>query len=292
MTVRDRVVTIAGMLTAGVILFSGCRGNSAALTMLVDARRVAADLHVQFSRAVDQSGQAVLAESDADASKAARAAETATASVTKDMTDLQSRLDQLQYMPEAALLRRFSSGFEEYRRLESEILQLAVENTNVKAQRLTFGPAREAADAFVHALNDLAASDAVDPRVGLQAARAEAAVREIQAIEPRHNAEANDEAMSTMEAAMGAAETQANRALAARARLHPGAAGASLSAARAALDKLWVVNQEIVTLSRRNSGVRSIGLSVGRKRVLAAECDDLLGQIEEGLTGRDFPATR
>jgi hypothetical protein len=31
---------------------------------------------------------------------------------------------------------------------------------------------------------------------------------------------------------------------------------------------------------------------VGRKRVLAAECDDLLQQIEEGLTGRDFPATR
>ena len=42
----------------------------------------------------------------------------------------------------------FKARFDEYRRLDDEILPLAVENTNVKAQRLSFGPAREAADDF------------------------------------------------------------------------------------------------------------------------------------------------
>jgi hypothetical protein len=44
------------------------------------------------------------------------------------------------------------SRFAEYRVLDRKILDLAVENTNLKAQRLALGPAQEAADAFRDAL--------------------------------------------------------------------------------------------------------------------------------------------
>lgn len=40
-----------------------------------------------------------------------------------------------------------------YEQLDDEALPLAVENTNVKAQRLSFGLGREAADAFRSAID-------------------------------------------------------------------------------------------------------------------------------------------
>ncbi len=42
----------------------------------------------------------------------------------------------------------FNGQSAQYGSLDRNILALAVENTNLKAQRLSFGPAREAADAF------------------------------------------------------------------------------------------------------------------------------------------------
>ena len=63
--------------------------------------------------------------------------------------------------------------------------------------------------------------------------------------------------------------------------LLPPAAGPQLAAAAAALDRFKAINAELVTLSRRNSNVRSLALSLGRKRTVTAECDDILHALEE-----------
>ena len=52
------------------------------------------------------------------------------------------------------------------------------------------------------------------------------------------------------------------------------------------------INDEIVTLSRRNSNVRSLALSLGRKRMVTAECEDDLRALEEALAKHEFTATR
>ena len=48
--------------------------------------------------------------------------------------------------------------FTELRELDRSLLALAVQNSNVKAQRLAFGPAREAADGFADRLQEVARS--------------------------------------------------------------------------------------------------------------------------------------
>jgi len=280
-------------LGAAILGAGACsRPTHAALTNLVDARRLAADLHVRFSRAVDQSSQAVMAETDVDSSEAAQAAEQATAAVTKDVEALGPLLESLQFANEAALLQSFSMRFGEFRRLVAEILPLAVQNTNIKAQRLAFGPAREAADAVVSALEKISGAAKSEPRVDALVARAEAAVREIQAIEPRHIAEAEDNTMTRMEDSMRAADERARTALESLQRLNPPGAAESLTAARSALDRFSNANREIVMLSRQNSNVRSMALTLGTKRRLAAQCDDLIRQLEDALAGRDFAPTR
>ena len=72
----------------------------------------------------------------------------------------------------------------------------------------------------------------------------------------------------------------------------PPAAGPQLAAAAEALNRLTTTNAEIVALSRRNSNVRSLALSLGRKRALTAECDDQLRALEEALARHDFNASR
>ena len=91
---------------------------------------------------------------------------------------------------------------------------------------------------------------------------------------------------------MRAAEDTARKALAElRTSLAPGA-GASITAASAALDRFMTINQEIVALSRRNSDVRSLALSLGRKRTITAQCEDRLRALEEALAKHQFTATR
>jgi hypothetical protein len=275
-----------------LLAMAACRSPRAALTMQVDAQRIAADLHLQFARALDQSGVAVLADRDADATAAAHAAEAASSAVIKDVMDLRPLLDQLGYAPESKLLQSFDTQFGEYRRLESEILSLAVENTNAKAQQLAFGSGREAADAFVREMDAVAKIVPSNARVDALTARATAAVREIQAVEPRHIAEAGEREMTGMEAELRTAEGQARTALTSLKAANIAGAQTHLDQASAALDRFLAVNTELLALSRRNSNVRSTALSLGKKRILAGQCDDLLRQLEEALAAHDFTGTR
>jgi hypothetical protein len=63
-------------------------------------------------------------------------------------------------------------------------------------------------------------------------------------------------------------------------------------AAAADLKRFLEVNQDIVALSRKNTNVRSLALTLGRKRVVAAECEDELRVLEEALARHGSQATR
>jgi hypothetical protein len=66
-------------------------------------------------------------------------------------------LEALTYRIELKRLDGFRPRFEEYRRLNDDVLSLVLENTNVKAQRLSFGPSSDAAEAFHRAIEAAAA---------------------------------------------------------------------------------------------------------------------------------------
>ena len=171
---------------------------------------------------------------------------------------------------------------------------MAAENTNLKAQRLSFGPAREAADAFRVALDAAArlAASAETARVEVLVREAHAALLTILVIHAPHIAEADDSAMTRMEAEMAASEAVARKAVEALKGLLPASAAPQLRSASAALDRFMKINAEIIALSRRNSNVRSLALSLGRKRTVTALCQDHLRALEESLAKHEFAATR
>jgi chemoreceptor-like protein with four helix bundle sensory module len=288
-----RTARLAAIVAALAVSTAGCDVNTA-LERVSEARLLSADLHVQFTKAADAANRAVMADTDEASTASAREAERATEAAHKDADALAPLLEELRFSPEIDLLEQFNARFAEYRALDRTILDLAVENTNLKAQRLSFSEAQEAADAFRDSLETLAPVDGARDswHVKALAATAVASVREIQALQAPHIAEPDEAAMAAIEKRMASSEAAARNALRAMAELIQPTSRPHLSAASAALDRLMAVNTQIVGLSRRNSNVRSLALSLNEKAKLTAACDESLHALQEALAKRGFTGTR
>jgi hypothetical protein len=281
------------LLLAFALATGACHGNpSTVFDELAEARRLAADLRVQFSEASDASNRAVMADTDDASVTFAHEAEQSKQVIQSEVAELAPELQHLGYANEGRFLDEFTKHFADYQDLDKSVLELAVENTNLKAQRLSFGPAREAADAFRDALETLASSTTTKDqcRVESLVAKAVIAVRDIQVLQAPHIAEADDAAMTHIEEEMGRLRAAASDALTNLSGLvEP---KAPLATALASLERFNDVSQQIVALSRRNSNVRSLALSLRQKPVLTAACGGALRSLDEALAQERFPATR
>jgi hypothetical protein len=234
-----------------------------------------------------------MADTDAASVTAKDEATEARTVVDRDLGSLQPILSDLGYADELRDLAAFKTRYEEYRRLDDEILPLAIENSNLKAQRLSFGDAQEAARAFRASLDAAVrlATPAQADAAALLADRAQIGILQIQVLQAPHIAESDDAAMARMEGAMKDSGAAAREALDRLKAILP-RAGTPLAAAEAALGRFLSVNANIIALSRRNTNVRSLALSLGRKRVVTAECEDQLKALGEALAKHESTATR
>lgn len=279
------------LLSLGAVF--GCVNRPAALTEWLETQRLVSELHVAFAKASHASNLAVMADTDEASSAAADEAKRERAIVERNLARLQPLLTSLGYDEDARGLETFKTAYDDYRRLDDEILGLAVENTNLKAQRLSFGPARDSSDAFRAALDGAVQAATASDRCRLDAlaSRARIGVLEILALEPPHIAELEDAAMARIESQMAAAEAAARGAFVEIARALP-SNSSDVVKATAALDRFVSVNNDILKLSRRNSNVRSLALALGRKRTLTAQCEDRLTAFEQALAKHELTATR
>ena len=279
------------VLTLGAA--AGCDVNTA-LEHQAEARRLAASVLIEFTKAADASNRAVMADTDEASVAFAREADQATQAAQKNTDALGPRLRDLGYSDESRLLEQFVSRFAEYRAMDWRILDLAVENTNLKAQRLSFGPAQEAADTFRDSLAAVVPSVPAKDKWQAEAlvARAVETVREIQVLQAPHIADADDAVMTRMEQRMGTSEAAARSAVETLATLVPPASRPRLAAATAALTQFMDLNAQIIALSRRNTNVRSLALALDQKRTLTAACSESLHALQDALAKRGFTGTR
>jgi hypothetical protein len=292
---RNHAIALAlALLLAGLVLAqASCRGEpNGAFAELVESRRLAADLRVQFTKSADASNRAVMADTDQESLVFAHEAEQTTQTVQSNVAALSPLLRKLGYATEIGLLQEFSKRFGEYLTLDRSVLELAVENTNLKAQRLSFGPERDAADSFRDALATLGPLAKDRCRVESLVAQAVLAVRDIQVLQGPHIAEADSAAMTRMETQIGGLEVTASDALSGISGLVDPKAQPQLAAALVSFERFKDLSRQIVALSRRNSNVRSLALSLREKPVLTAACDESLRSLEEALAKEGFTATR
>jgi len=264
-----------------------------AFVRLTESRRLVSEIRVNFAKAADASDRAVMADTDEDSIRFARDAAEAAEAVNADLSRLSAQLAGLQE-GNHELLARFRERFSRYQDVDRQILELAVENTNLKAQRLSFGPVRQAADEFCTALDALAPPGSPDPgcRASQAVSRAQLAVREIQVLQAPHIAETRDAEMDRLEQQMSVRWAVAHdslRSLEANARVR---SRDPLAAASAALANLESLSHQLIKLSRKNSNVRSLQLALRQKPALTVACDECLAALQDALAKQGFSGTR
>ncbi len=228
---------------------------------------------------------AVLATTDEQSVAFAQQARTATATAERGRVAFDKLLQSEGTSQEKALLLQFSTAFSELRHVDDELLALAVQNTNLKATALTFGASADALGAMDAALSHIigvsANASAGNAKKALfLAARAQAAALRIQILLPPHIAEEADTKMNALEAKMAKQDREVHDALSGLAAVLP-AGDPSLAQASASYARFTELKTQILKLSRENTNVRSLALSLNQKRKLTVLCEDALAALEK-----------
>ncbi len=243
--------------------------------------RMRADLYA----AAEAEKSAVLAETDAASQDNARRAQAAAEQVA-------AALKEFKALPvgnpeEVERLRRFEDALAEYRKVDEEVLALAVQNTNLKAFALSFGPASEALAKMEQALKpvlEAGGKGGKSTEAALSASRALSEALRIQALHAPHITEKSDARMDELEQRMAEADKEIRAGL--------GGLGPSGGKALTAYEEFQKITVEVVRLSRLNTNVRSLDLSLGRKVKVLAVCDEALLGLKANLGGLGVKATR
>ena len=274
---------------------AGCnRSLTVALTQQMEAQNLIADTRVQLHRSAGAVQRAILADTAEVSADFAREAQEATAALETDRQSLDPILAKIGSLEALKLAEQFGDAFRKLQELDRTLLALAVEKSNVKAQRLSFGPAREAADAVRDHLKR--AANAAPPRNALRAqllaARVQLAVREMHALHAQHIAEADDAVMAKLEEQMADSTSAAVASLAELSQVLGAAAAGELRAAREQLERFTQVQRELVALSRENSDARLLAGALGDARTLTADCDTALIALQSALAQHGLQASR
>lgn len=267
---------VLAALAAALLLYGPRQSLEARHAIITRKVHLVADMRADLYAAAESEKSAVLAETDQASRDFAAAAVAAVGRVTAGLAVFK----ELGGDPaEMALVRDFADTFAEYRKVDEQVLTLAVQNTNLKALALSFGPAEAA-------LADLERTLAPLPD-DARAQRALANAWRIQSLHAPHIMEKTEKRMDALERDMAGASKAARLALEA---LPP---GPERTAALAAFARHRKITAEVVRLSRQNTNVRSLTLSLERKTKVLAACGETLRALEEFLRERlDTRATR
>jgi hypothetical protein len=243
-------------------------------------------MQLDLASASEAEKRAVLAITDEDSQKFADQARAASAEVERERQELGTLLATGGPQRERDLLAQFSQAFGSLQRVDNEVLTLAVKNTNLKAYSLLFGPAADTQAEMDAALARVVAKygDSADAkRVMLMAFGARLGVLRIQTLLAPHIPEESDAKMDQLEASMVKEETQIREDLAGLAALPKLAGDADLATAAARFVRYGEIKARILPLSRENTNVRSLALSLNQKRKAMTMCLDALSSLKQAI---------
>lgn len=301
--IKDFLWMVFGAVLLLVVLLVALhfqKGQSPAELVAFKAKRVDAveQMRLALASASEAEKSAVMAITDEDSQKYADQARAATADVERGRNELGQLLDSGGTQRERDLLAQFSKFFTDFQSVDKDLLSLAVKNTNLKAYSLAFGPAADAITEMNGALSRLVSKTVASSQtaassnaytVALLAFGAQTAALRIQALLAPHIAEESDAKMDAMEARMTQDDQELHKDLDGLAALPVFNGDTDLATANSAYMRFSEVRARIIPLSRENTNVRSLAISLDQKRKVMFLCQDALASLQQAISEEPIP---
>jgi hypothetical protein len=252
------------------------------------AKRVdlVAGMRLNLASASEAEKSAVLAITDQDSKTFANQARLATLEVELDQKELEKQLATGGTPNERDLLVQFSRAFTDLQRIDSDLLVLATKNTNIKAYGLAFGPAADDLQKMDSSLSNLVAKSSALPdarNVVLLAYGAQIAALRIQTLLAPHIAEESDRKMDELEEQMTKEDKEVRKDLGGLNAIQKLGGNPDLETVFSNYKRFSEVRRRILTLSRENTNVKSLTISLGQKRKVLFLCLDILTCLQQTI---------
>lgn len=298
---KERTALIVGCglaLTLILFAFFAKYSNSSASMRTVyenilTKKGILSEIHIHMLKSVEMEKSAVMALTDQESLVYANQSQAASATVDKNLNALRTMIEA---MPaEKKLLDEFATCWTEMGKIDQVILPLAVENTNLKAATLSRERGEQSLQRFEEALDTVGASAAGRPSEGpitALTARTMVAALKIFNLHGPHIFEPDNGKMDQIEERVKEEERVVMQSLVALETLLDNEHTDVVTQAKTAFAEFLAVTNQVVQLSRLNSNIKSLELSLGRKRIVAAQCDDALAALQESVQQKTFKATK
>ncbi len=297
MMIKPRLKDLLWLAAGAVIMFAVMLGvlylheqQSPAAQLAFKAERVelVEQMRLALALASEAGNNAVMAMTDQDSKSFADQSRAQVAAVERGRKELEQLLQMGGAKTEQDLLAQFSLAFADFQHIDEDLLNLAVRNTNLKAFRLAFGPAAETLKEMDGVLSYIAAqgvnSTSPDAKQVIQLAD-DARIRtlRIQTLLPLHIAEQSDRKMDELEALMAQEDLGIRKDLEGLAALLKATASPEVQTAASDYAKFNEIKAQIVELSRENTNIRSVSISLNEKRKVMLRCQDALAAVERAI---------
>ena len=257
--------------------------------------QIVSSLRIHLLEAIEAEKNAVLAITDEASKTYADEARSASNKVENARRDLAAIIQQAGTSKEQETVAEFNSCWIEFRKLDEEILELATQNSNLKAQKLSSTQFSREVAAFEKSLRTLIQQDMQDNQPGfisVHSYESIIAILQLFALHKKHIEEADDQEMDRIERKMKDYLDTAKKALHALRSIPELRVSAALVNAESAYKRIVEINTEVVRLSRLNTNIKSSELSLGKKRLISAKCQEILGALQGTIESHRFKATR
>jgi hypothetical protein len=276
-------LTLAVLVAFSLLLY-GYKGNSNPFEMQIMKANLLSTLRIHLLEAIEAEKNAVLAITDEASEAFAAQARQAVGRVEGSRKEIESIIHREKLPRETEMINDFNSCWSQYKRLDETILGLAIQNTNLKAQRISATQGAQELEHFEKSLKDIihrSTQGSQYIKIVMLSYEALTASLKVFALHKPHIEEADDQAMDKIEQRIKSYDESARKALR---RLH-GIAGLSddedLKAAETAYERFMNLTEEVLKLSRMNTNIKSADLSLGTIRLISSQCLEILANLQK-----------
>jgi len=288
-------MAILGLVAALIFLGDRYRDVTVGMEIVpkVMARKAAAlsAMRINMVKSAEAEKRAVMADTDEASVSFAEESLRAAEAVELNLGELAGLIEKYPSGKEEDLKREFGACWAEFREIDRQVLDFAVQNTNLKAARLSFAAGHAAMRQFELVLSRLVSDTPGEPICRLVNDAQTAALR-INILHAPHIASPDDEEMDIIEKVIRENDAVVKMSLSGIRPLLPLEKKATLQRAAAAYEAFMEITARVLGLSRQNTNIKSFELSMNRKRKTTAQCDEILTSLQDAVQSRSFKATR